>query len=122
MEATQNENNRSARTYITDNKSEYQLLTADSVSRFIAGYNFGRNKGIGLIFFVEGMDKPKREASVWVTLVDMSTKKVLMTERMTGKAGGAGFRNFWAGAFSNILRSMEKDFYNWQYSPRFSNI
>lgn len=110
MEVTQKENAKSTRMYITDNALEYQLLTADSVSKFIERYNFGRNKGIGLLFFVEGMNKRKREASMWVTFVDMGSKKVLLTERMTGLAGGGGFRNFWARSFSNVLWDLGKEF------------
>ncbi len=114
MDITQKENNKLTGTYITDNANEYQLLTADSISEFIARYDFGRKKGIGLLFFVEGMDRNKVETSVWVTFVDMSSKKVLLAERMTGVAGGAGFRNFWARSFSNVLWNTGKEFYEWR--------
>ena len=109
MKITQQENTRSTRMYITDNELEYQLLTPDSVSKFVDRYDFGQKKGIGLLFFVEGMNKRKREASMWVTFVDMGNKKVLLTERMTGLAGGGGFRNFWARSFSNVLWDLGKD-------------
>ncbi len=113
MDITRNENRKVNKGYVTDNESEYQLLTTDSVSKFIEGYDFGRKKGIGMLFFVEGMNKRKREASAWVTFVDMGRKTVLLTERVTGKAGGAGFRNFWAHAFSNIVWNTGSEFDEW---------
>jgi hypothetical protein len=114
MLVTENENGRSTRTYFTGKADEYQLLTADSISAFVANYNFGQKKGIGLLFFVEGMNKKKMEASMWVTFVEMSSKKVLLAKRMTGMPGGTGFRNFWARSFFNVLWDMRQEFPNWK--------
>ena len=61
-----------------------------------------------MLFVIDGMSKSKEEASGWVTFVDMKSKKVLLTEYKTGKAGGFGFRNYWAKSFQNILKAAEK--------------
>ena len=114
MAITQNQNNRSTRSYLTGKEDEYQLLTADSISCFIAQYDFERQKGIGMLFIVEGMNKHTREAAAWVTFVDMASKKVLLTRHVTGVAGGAGFRNFWARSFCNVLWNTGKEFYSWR--------
>ena len=63
------------------------------------------------MFIVEGMSKSAKAASVWVTFVDVKTKKVLHTERIEGKAGGFGFRNYYAAAIKNVLDQIEKKKY-----------
>jgi hypothetical protein len=42
----------------------------------------------------------------------MSTKKVLMTERMESESkGGFSFRNYWASPIFSLLESIEKKKY-----------
>jgi len=59
---------------------------------------------------VEGMSKGLGEAGAWVTLVDMKSKKVISTTYKTGKAGGFGFRNYWAKSWFNIIKESKSDF------------
>ena len=96
--------------FFTDDNMSYQLLTEDKISSLVKKYNFDRKKGIGLVFFVEGMSKNREQASMWATFVDMGSKKVLLTHRITGKAGGFGFRNYWAKAFFNGLKQLKSDY------------
>ncbi len=110
---TQGANDKSTAEYFTDKADDYQLLTTDMISTLVAGYDFKGKTGIGLLFFVDGMSKDKVEASMWVTFVDMAGKKVLLTNRMTGSAGGFGFRNYWAKSFYNVLGDVEHDFKKW---------
>ncbi len=112
-DVTQAANDKSTAEYFTEKTDAYQLLTADMISTIVAGYDFKGKTGIGLLFFVEGMSKDKVEASMWVTFVDMGSKKVLLTNQMTGGAGGFGFRNYWAKSFYNVLGDIEHDFKKW---------
>jgi hypothetical protein len=58
---------------------------------------------------MEGMSKAQKGASMWVTLVDMGTKTMLMTERMVGKTSmGFGFRNYWANPIRDVIEQVEK--------------
>ena len=41
-------------------------------------------------------------------MVDLQTKKVLLTERFEVKAKGFGFRNIWASAIKSTLDEIEK--------------
>jgi hypothetical protein len=50
---------------------------------------------------------------MWVTFVDMKSKTVLLTKHMEGKAGGFGFRNYWAKSFLNVLKSIKEDWRSW---------
>jgi hypothetical protein len=56
---------------------------------------------------MDGMSKTNKEAYVHATLIDLSTKKVLLTERFTGKAQGFGFRNYWAYTIYKVLNSID---------------
>jgi hypothetical protein len=78
-------------------ETEYSF-GAEEVMRMISEYDSGEKEGIGLVFILESLNKYKERAIIWVTFFDIQTKQVLLTERLEGKAGGYGFRNFWAGA------------------------
>lgn len=92
-------------------------LTEDSIANIVSRYKFNGAKGTGLMFNVETFSKIDETALVWVTFVDMDTKKVLWTRRMEGKPGGFGLRNFWAGAVYKIMKDIEKTYYT-QWSKR----
>ncbi len=88
-------------------ESDYSF-GVDKVMQIISEYDSGDNKGIGLVFIVESLNKYKEKASVWVTFFDIQSKKVLLAKRIEGKASGFGFRNYWAGAYYNIMKSAYK--------------
>lgn len=97
----------------SENIGDFQLITEGDVQSMIKKYNFKGKSGIGFLMIAEGMSKGREEASYWVTFVDMSNKKVLLAKRMLGKAGGFGFRNYWAGTVKSVFKSMKKEFKNW---------
>ena len=67
---------------------------------------------MGLLFVVEAMSKSEKAAAVWVTLIDIKSKKVLMTERIESKTSMAfGFRNYWASSIKNLIETIEKKKY-----------
>jgi len=116
-DVTEKANNKiTSKDFFTDDPDQYQLLDEAKVSSLVKKYNFQGKSGIGFMFFVEGMNRGKEEASAWVTFVDMNSKTVLFTARETGKAGGFGFRNFWAKTFANMLKSVESDYKKWKKS------
>lgn len=98
----------------SENIGDFQLVSEADVQSMIKNYNFKGKTGIGFLLIAEGMSKGREEASYWVTFVDMKSKKVLLTQRMLGKASGIGFRNYWANTVKNILKAMKKDFKNWE--------
>ena len=89
----------------------YSLSNSD-INNIVAGYDFINIKQkIILVFIVERLDKPKEQAVVWVTLINSRTKEIILTERMIGKPGGFGFRNYWAGAVYDIIKQIKKKKY-----------
>ena len=108
MDVTEKANNGIKGNFFSNDPNDYKKLDEQKIANLVKNYDFQGKSGIGLIFFIDGMSKAKDEASGWVTFVDMKTKKVLLTEYKTGKAGGFGFKNYWAKSFLNILKATEK--------------
>lgn len=108
MDVTEKANNSIKGNFFSDDPNDYKKLDEQKVANLVKNYDFQGKTGIGFIFFIDGMSKSKDEASGWVTFVDMKSKKVLLTEYKTGKAGGFGFKNYWAKSFLNLLKSTEK--------------
>lgn len=113
LDVTSKANKNIKEDLFTNNFDELNTLDSKKIETMVAHYDFNNQEGIGLMFFVEGMNKPKTEISCWVTFVNMKTKKVLLTQREVGKVGGIGFRNYWAKGFFSILKEMKSDYYNW---------
>lgn len=98
--------------FFSEKADDYPHLNEGNIGMLVRRYNFEGKEGLGLIFFVEGMRKVEEKgepsyATVWVTFVDMSKKTVVSCKRIEGKAGGFGFRNFWAGAWKNVIKEMK---------------
>lgn len=97
------------------NGADFARLKESDIADLVKGFDFAGKTGIGILFVMEGMSKTAKAASVWVTFVDMKTKKLLLTERMEGKAAGFGFRNYWAGSIKDVLDDIEdKRYKQWK--------
>ncbi|MBC7828866.1 MAG: hypothetical protein H7122_14045 [Chitinophagaceae bacterium] len=108
MEITEKANNGIKGNFFSEDPNDYKKLDEQKIAGLVKNYDFQGKPGIGMIFFIDGMSKKKEEASGWVTFVDMKSKKVLFTQYETGKAGGFGFKNYWAKTFWNMLKKTEK--------------
>ncbi len=107
-------NAKSNRDYFEEDAGEFRHLNEDKIKKLVSGYNFKGHKGLGLMFFVEGMHKEAKKSSVWVVYVNMSSKTVLLSERIDCKAGGFGFRNYWAKSFYNALKAIDGNMSKWK--------
>lgn len=84
------------------------------IQKAIKDYNFGKNKGIGLMLFMECFNKTTEKGVMWVTFIDLDSKTVLMAEKMEGTPGGFGFRNYWAKTYYNVLKDCQKKYSEWK--------
>lgn len=107
-------NGKAKADFITDNTAAFQHLDNAKVKQMVKKYDLKGKSGIGLVFIVEAMDKTRKEASVWVTFIDMSTKEVLLSQPVTGESGGFGFRNYWAASINKILKAMPANMRIWK--------
>ena len=99
--------------FYSNNPSDFSLLKEADIVNLVKNYDFQKNEGIGLIFFVEGMSKGISSMGVWVTFVDMQSKTVLFTKYMAHPPGGFGFRNYWAKPLYSTLQNIGADFKKW---------
>ncbi len=63
------------------------------------------------MFIMETMNKASAQAYIHVTLINMATKKVLLTEKIIEKPAGFGFRNYWAKTIFEALDDIRKSKY-----------
>jgi hypothetical protein len=100
---------------ISSDGKDHIHLKASDIEEIIVSYDFKGKSGIGLIFNVESFNKLIEEGSFWVTFVNMGSKEVLFTERLTAPPTGFGMRNFWAGSVNGVLAKIKKkEFENWR--------
>ncbi|HRN55332.1 MAG TPA: hypothetical protein PLL71_02705 [Agriterribacter sp.] len=86
-------------------------LNRSAIESIVRGYQFTGKKGVGLMFIMESMNKASATASMYVTFIELASGKVLLTERMTAKAAGFGFRNYWAKTVYEVLNDIKKSKY-----------
>lgn len=96
---------------IEANSADEVRFTKSTIESIVRGYKFTGKKGIGLMFIMESMNKASAQASMYVTFIDLALGKVLLTERMTAKAAGFGFRNYWAKTVYEVLDDIKKSKY-----------
>ena len=98
---------------LSSNTEDFYRLKEGDISSVVKGLDLSGKTGIGLLFVMEAMKKQGKsgEASVWAVLIDMKTKKVLMTERFENKATGIGSRNYWASTIRATLEDIDKKKY-----------
>lgn len=110
---TEKANNSLKGNFFSDDANDFARLKESDINKLVSKYNFQGKKGIGLLLFAEAMSKGKEAASYWVTFVNTDTKKVILTHQVTAKAGGFGFRNYWAGSIMKALKIIKTDLKNW---------
>ena len=100
---------------LSDQSKDYQRLKSSDIERIVSGYSFEGLDGIGLMFNIESFSKMDESASVWVTFINLDTKEVLLTQRLLGKPGGFGLRNFWGRSIYNVIGEIKKkEFEMWR--------
>lgn len=95
---------------VTNNTYSFDDKTVASVIKSYAV----KEKGLGIVLVVEKFDKTEELATVFVTYFDMGSKKVLLSERVSAKPVGFGFRNYWAGAIAKILKDCHNKTPGWE--------
>jgi hypothetical protein len=94
--------------FLSSKDADYTRFKEADIAKIVSGYNFKGKSGVGLVFIMEGLSKRQSSASMYVTFVDMKTNKVIYTERMEGKAGGFGYRNYWVKPVWSVIDEIKK--------------
>jgi hypothetical protein len=87
----------------------------EKIQEFVNGYSFAAKNGIGILFIAESLSKSSEEAYYHVALINLSTKQVLIQDRIKGQPSGIGLRNYWASTVYRVMKTIEKTQYkNWK--------
>jgi hypothetical protein len=108
---------------LSTNSADFNRLKEADINSVVKALDISGKTGIGLLFVMEAMRKvdKKGDAAIWVTLVDMKTKKVLMTQRVESDTkGGFGFRNYWASTIKNLIDNIDKKLYK-EWKSKYGN-
>jgi hypothetical protein len=92
-------------TLVITDKYEVAL---DDVKKVIKGYNTEGKTGMGLVFVAENLNKVSQTGSYYVCFFDLATRDIIDARRMSAKAAGFGFRNYWAGSAYNVMKAWSK--------------
>lgn len=68
----------------------------------------GYKNDVGVVIFCELLSKTSHQGYYMVVYFENNTKKIISSIPISGKAGGAGVRNFWASSFLNAIKSYNK--------------
>lgn len=86
-------------------------LSMDEINEVVRHYPGAES--LGVIFIVESFNKHIPEVTFWSVIFDVNTHEVLVAKQVTGKAGGIGFRNFWAGGFYKGIKYINTHYQGW---------
>lgn len=89
-------------------------LDKSEIAGMVKKYKGTEKEGLGLVFIVESFDKNKEMGFIYVTFFNIATKEVILTEKLSGKAGGFGVRNYWAAAVYKVMLESEKRISAWK--------
>jgi len=96
----------------SDNPKDLTRVRKDQLNKIISSYDYGKRKGIGVMFIVIGMSNAAKTATMYITFFDIASKKILLTELLSGEPGGFGFRNYWLTAVGSVMKQIEKTKFN----------
>ncbi len=108
---------------LSTNSADFNRLKEADINGVVKALDISGKTGIGLLFVMEAMRKvdKKGDAAIWVTLIDMKSKKVLMTQRVESETkGGFGFRNYWASTIKNLIDDIDKKLYK-EWKSKYGN-
>lgn len=93
--------------FFSNDPGVFHTKTEADVANAVKNYDFQKAQGIGMMFFIEGMNRGTGEEGIWVTFVDIKSKTVLATRYESSKGQGSGFRNYWAKPMYVALKEMD---------------
>ncbi|MDD5570082.1 MAG: hypothetical protein PHD97_02895 [Bacteroidales bacterium] len=99
---------------LTTYNSGDAVIKETELKDIIKEYDIKNKEGVGMLLVVESFNNIDKTGYFHIVFFDLATKSVLFTQKISGKAAGVGFRNFWAGAIYNALKLCERDYPNWE--------
>ncbi|MCK9627596.1 MAG: hypothetical protein M0R37_03275 [Bacteroidales bacterium] len=79
-------------------------LTDQNISSLIKSFNTGKDTGYGVLYVAEMLDRQDAMGRYVIVCFNVKTKRILFTERVQGKSGGFGLRNYWGATLEKIMK------------------
>lgn len=74
------------------------------IAREIKSFNTGKDSGYGVLYIAELLNKEDGIGTFVAVCFNIKTKKIIFMDRVSGKAGGFGLRNYWASPLEKIFK------------------
>jgi hypothetical protein len=78
------------------------------IAELVRSYKLKNTQGLGLVFVVDRLVKAQETACLYVVFFDVSSRKVISSNRLCEKAGGMGFRNYWFRPIKDAVKKLPK--------------
>jgi hypothetical protein len=78
-----------------EEKVNLSHITDKEIASMVRSYKLKHEKGVGLVFVMDRLVKVQETGCLYVVFFDIGSRKVLKCERVSEKAWGIGFRNYW---------------------------
>lgn len=103
-------------TIIVPAKNDFRLsFTPETVAGLVSHYDYPAGRtGVGLVFIVETINKRNESEVFWATFVDLATKRMLFTQKISGTGAGFGFRNHWAAPLNAGIKQIKYNYGDWK--------
>lgn len=107
--------NKAANTENMKVPTEIERHDMKIIGEMLKGYSTTQapKSGYGMVLIADQMNKYQSTAYFFVVFFDISSKTPIFSAYVKGKAGGFGYRNFWAGAVADVAKQMSKT--DWKY-------
>ncbi|GHT62954.1 hypothetical protein AGMMS50239_17780 [Bacteroidia bacterium] len=92
---------------ITNSKDQLKI-SPEQIEIIVNNLSCSEGNGTGLVFIAESLDKPNTKASYYIVFFKEDTKEIIYSKNVVEKAGGFGFRNYWASTIYKIMK-------DWKY-------
>lgn len=85
-------------------------FSESQLASMIKKYESNQYEGVGLVFIAEQLNKAKEIGVYHIVFFDIASRNILVSKKMSGEAGGFGFRNYWAASYYEVLKKCKKTF------------
>lgn len=76
------------------------------IGKIVGSYSLPSKQGVGALLIAECLNKPEAAAYFDFVLIDLQTKKILISERFKGVPNGFGTRSYWAYSIYSVIEEM----------------
>lgn len=78
------------------------------IADLVKSYKLKNTQGLGLVFVVDRLVKAQETGCLYAVFFDVSSRKVLSSQRFCERAGGMGFRNYWFRPIKDTVKKLPK--------------